>query len=47
MTENLREKIVETNRDVKSICRTRRRMEERDAVFIDGEVVVLGDAPRR
>ncbi|WP_394339010.1 hypothetical protein [Methanofollis sp. UBA420] len=31
MAENLREKIVETNRDVKWICRTLRRMEERDA----------------
>ncbi|WP_298669302.1 hypothetical protein [uncultured Methanofollis sp.] len=31
MAENLREKIVETNRDVKWICRTLKRMEERDA----------------
>jgi len=30
MAENLREKIVETNRDVKWICRTLKRMEERD-----------------
>lgn len=30
MAENLREKIVETNRDVKWICRALKRMEERD-----------------
>jgi chromosome segregation ATPase len=30
MAENLREKIVETNRDVKWICRTLQKMEERD-----------------
>jgi chromosome segregation ATPase len=30
MAENLRDMIVETNRDVKWICRTLKRMEERD-----------------
>ncbi|MDD4255110.1 MAG: hypothetical protein PHP59_06995 [Methanofollis sp.] len=31
MAENLREKIVETNRDVKWICRTLAEMKDRDA----------------